>query len=122
MINHWHCEFGWMVPLHLLDSLKSAALSPTMATFDTVTGVLDTFCTVANPVLGLPKFTTLNLSPGYVGSMFTEEPIPVNSTTCGLLGSVSVIVRDPVRVPVAVGVKMIEKRQVYPGFNGEWQV
>jgi hypothetical protein len=39
-------------------------------------------------------------------------PVPVKLTTCGLVASLSVIVRVPVRVPLAEGVKVTSRVQV----------
>lgn len=43
-----------------------------------------------------------------------EVPEPLSETVCGLLASESVSVRAPVRVPVAVGVKVTETEQLAP--------
>jgi hypothetical protein len=39
-------------------------------------------------------------------AMPKSDPAPVNVTTCGLLGALSVIVKAPERVPTALGVKV----------------
>jgi hypothetical protein len=41
-------------------------------------------------------------------------PIPDKGTACGLPGTLSLMVREPVRLPVALGVKSTEIRQVLP--------
>ena len=38
--------------------------------------------------------------------VFGAVPVPVKLTTCGLPPALSLIVMEPVRVPVAVGVKV----------------
>ena len=43
-----------------------------------------------------------------------EPPVPESDTVCGLLGSESVSVRVPLRVPVAVGVKVTFTVQLPP--------
>ena len=60
----------------------------------------------------LPKLSGLGVKPILV-------PMPESATTCGLPGSLSVMVRVPVRLPVAVGVKttlMLQERT--PGLGG----
>ena len=47
----------------------------------------------------------------------TEEPIPVNPTVWGLVGSASAIVNVPVSVPDAVGVKVTVTSHVPPGIK-----
>ncbi len=42
-------------------------------------------------------------------------PVPLRLTVCGLLLALSVMVRTPVRVPVAVGVKVTRIEQFAPG-------
>lgn len=65
----------------------------------------------------LPGVTVIADSPERV-------PVPDSATDWGLLDALSVMTRDPVRVPRAVGVKVIEKEQVPPlarvrGANGQ---
>jgi hypothetical protein len=43
-----------------------------------------------------------------------DPPVPVSETVCGLLGSESVRVSVPLRVPVAVGVKVTFTVQLPP--------
>jgi hypothetical protein len=45
-------------------------------------------------------------------------PMPVSATVCGLPGALSVIVKAPVRVPVAVGVKLTPILQLLPPARG----
>ena len=45
-------------------------------------------------------------------------PVPVSSTTCGLPGALSVIVRAPISGPGAMGVKATLTTQLAVGWSG----
>src|SRR5262249_44981326 len=45
-------------------------------------------------------------------------PVPLRETECGLPGAESVMVTEPVRLPVAVGVNFPFTVQLAPGFRG----
>src|SRR5215468_4997563 len=49
-------------------------------------------------------------------------PMPLKVTVCGLLFALSVMLRLPVKVPTAGGVKVAVKLQYFPAPNGETQV
>ena len=54
-------------------------------------------------------------------------PVPESDTVCGLVDELSVMTSFPVRVPMAVGVKVIETVQLAPaasvcGANGQFVV
>jgi hypothetical protein len=54
----------------------------------------------------------------FVGeSMTPVRPFPVRLTVCGLPVALSETVRVPVKVPVAVGLKVTEIRQFFPAFT-----
>jgi hypothetical protein len=49
-------------------------------------------------------------------------PFPFRPTTCGLLDALSLIVREPVIVPIVVGANFTEILQLLPGKSGDVQV
>jgi hypothetical protein len=65
--------------------------------FDSVTGW---------EALALPSACAAKLSAAGVAFRTLDPPVPVRDTVCGLPEALSVMVRAPVRVPLAVGVKV----------------
>jgi hypothetical protein len=54
---------------------------------------------VVAPTVATPKFSN-------GGDKMVCVPVPLNETTCGLVTSLSVMVKVPVRVPVDLGLKV----------------
>ena len=67
------------------------------------------------PTGWLPKFTVVGVNCMYV-------PVPVSDTFCGLPGALSVIEREPVSMPIVVGLKLTLMVQLAPGLTIEPQV
>src|SRR3954454_3406869 len=53
------------------------------------------------------------LSSASVG--WVPVPVPVTDAVCGLFGALSVMISEPLRVPVFVGWKLIDMSQLVPG-------
>jgi hypothetical protein len=64
--------------------------------------------------LVVPTVCDVNVRLDGVGATITENPVPVRLTDCGEFDAWSVIMIDPVRVPVAVGVKVTLNVQLAP--------
>ena len=58
-----------------------------------------TVCTALPPTATLPKLKA-------AGERLTMVPLPDSATVCGLLLALSLILTEPVRLPIAVGVKV----------------
>jgi hypothetical protein len=100
--------------LQLLSTPKSAALGVAAVT---VRAALPVFVTVK--VCGRPLVPTYWLGNVIVeGDKLTagagRPPVPVRVTICGLPGALSAIVKVPVRLPLAVGVKVTGIWQASP--------
>src|SRR5580658_2198014 len=94
--------------------------SPLSTTRSKVTGKSPVFVTVIVSVLVVwPTAVSANTSE--LGVMVrvwaAATPVPVNVKVCGLRAVLSVMVTTPVRVPLAVGVKVTRAPQVAPGFK-----
>lgn len=85
--------------------------SPLVATLETLNAALPVFLTVT--VFALLVFPTLRVAKLRLvgvrvtaGAVVEDVPVPVRLTVCGLPLALSVMVIEPVRVPVAVGVNV----------------
>jgi len=94
----------------VVETLKSPVvdmLMPVSATLPRLSRV-NTFAGLDVPTVVLGKFAATGLS-------FTAAPpVPERATVCGLPGALSVMVKVPVRVPEAVGVKVTSILQFFP--------
>ena len=77
-------------------------------------------CCWASGIDGLAGVTVME-------AIFVSDPVPDSATVCGLELAVSVMVRAPVNVPIAVGVKVTEILQLAPmarvfGVSGQVEV
>ena len=92
------------------DTLKSALLVPVIVAFVMITVAVLTFAIVTEvlacvPLVTFPKFTE-------DGVNLIAVPVPVNETVWGLVGSLSATLNNPVRGPIAVGLKVTLITQV----------
>lgn len=68
-----------------------------------------TLAVVLTPTGRIPKSISVGVNP-------TKVPIPVRGTSCGEVGSPSVIVTDPLRDPVPLGENVTLIEQYLPGW------
>jgi hypothetical protein len=61
-----------------------------------------------------PEVTDMDVEPPLAAPSERLAPVPVSAIICGLPGALSVIETDPILVPVAVGVKVTFKLQLFP--------
>ena len=96
----------------LLVCAKSVMFVPDMAMLEMVRALAVPFVKVT----GCAALVVLSTCSGKVtdaGATETEfDPVPVSATVCGLAPALSVSDRLPVRVPVAVGVNVMENVQL----------
>lgn len=100
-----------------LASAKLPLFSPVIEKLVKVTGPVPVFVTITL-CAGLVEFTYCEENIRLLGATVTVAgpfaPVPVNITICGLPVALSVKVTVPVRVPAAVGLKVIWKVQGVP--------
>jgi hypothetical protein len=58
------------------------------------------------PAVWLAKFSEAGVS-----EMMGVNPVPLSETTCGLPAALSAMVKEPVRLPAAVGAKVTDTVQ-----------
>ena len=108
-----------VLPMQLSDSVKS----PLAATVCTVSGAVPVLVKVTffvpletpRSVPGKVRVVAERLTAGAI-------PVPLRFTTCGLLPASSLIVKAPLRLPVAVGLKVTVSVQLPPAGTVEPQV
>lgn len=107
---------------HVVVRAKSAAFVPASAMLLIVSGPVPVFFTVADcDALVVPTSCEANVrldgvseTAGPAGGGVVLAPVPLSATWCGLPDALSVTLTLAVRVPAAVGVKVVDTAQEAP--------
>lgn len=94
----------------VVETLKGPVVEALMPVKDTVPRLssVNVFAALDVPTAVFGKFADAGVS------LAATPPVPERATVCGLPGALSVIVKVPVRVPEAVGVKVTSILQFFP--------
>ena len=108
---------------HVLFSPKSPTLAPATLMELKFTGLKPVFETVMDcPALVFPTGSLPNPSVGTESCTTASPPLPESETLCGVPGALSVKEREALRVPFAVGAKLILIWQLAATATLPWQL
>src|ERR1700676_541478 len=111
-----------MPPSRDAPQLLVSAKSPVADMEEIESAVVPELCKVTTaPVLDAPTGCETKVSEVGLTLACWDVPWPVIAKVCGLPAALSVMVRTPVRLPSAVGVKVRRTRQLDPAATGEPQ-